>query len=179
MRVVLAKRYAQALFSLGLDDHAYEAYGQELADFWASLKAAGPEGEVLSSPAFPKEVRGGALELVLAKAGLSQIVGDFLRLLHRRGRLGFLGEIVSAYQKLLDEKNGLIRGLLTTASSLDDSQLSALKSVLGTYMGRRVELTVKLDPSIIGGVVAKLGDLVLDGSLKAKLNRLGRLLGTI
>ncbi|MDR1608752.1 MAG: ATP synthase F1 subunit delta [Deltaproteobacteria bacterium] len=178
MRGVLAKRYAQALFSIGLDDQAHEAYGQELAGFWASLKAAGQIGQVLSSQAYPKEVRSQALEAILAQAKLARVVGDFLRLLLLKGRFGFLEAIVQAYQKLLDDKNGLIRGTVTTAGPLDDSQLAALKSALGAYIGRRVEVTVKSDPAIIGGVVAQLGDLVLDGSLRAKLNRLGRLLGT-
>jgi F-type H+-transporting ATPase subunit delta len=113
----------------------------------------------------------------LAQAGLPPLVGDFIRLLHLKGRLGLLGEISQAYQKLLDEKNGLARGVLTVAAPLDDRQLAAIKAALGTFVGREVELTVKEDPALIGGVVARIGDLTVDGSLRTRFDRLSRLLG--
>ncbi|MDR2142292.1 MAG: ATP synthase F1 subunit delta [Deltaproteobacteria bacterium] len=177
MRRALAKRYAQAIFSLGIDESSWEGYGQELADFWASVQGAGPDGEALYSLAYPREIRGQALTAVLAKAALSPTVEKFLRLLSSRGRLSLLGEINAAYQRLGDERKGLIRGVVTSAGPLNDSQLAAIKSALGTFIGHQVELTVKEDPTIIGGLIAKLGDLVVDGSLRTKLDQLGRLLG--
>ncbi|MDR1870985.1 MAG: ATP synthase F1 subunit delta [Deltaproteobacteria bacterium] len=179
MRGVFAKRYAQALFSLGVDDNQAQEYGQEIRDFWASLQGAGADGALLYSPAYPKEARGQALNAVLAKAGLSPLVSDFLRLLHLRGRLGSLGEIGVAYARLLDDAAGLTRGILTVPGPLAESQIEALKSALGTLVGRKVEFKVEEDPAIIGGVVAKLGDLVVDGSLRSRLDRLSALLGTV
>jgi F-type H+-transporting ATPase subunit delta len=177
MRGIIAKRYAQALFSLGEDEGSEAAFGQAVADFAASVKAAGPEGEALSSLAYPKELRGQVLEAVLAKAECPRLVSDFFRLLHARGRLGLLAGIDAAYRKLLDDKAGLVRGEVTVAAPLEPSQLGALKAALSTFTGRHVELTVKEDPAIIGGVVAKLGDLALDGSLKSQFERLSRLIG--
>jgi F-type H+-transporting ATPase subunit delta len=179
MQDLLAKRYARALFSVGLEDGFYKGYGQELSEFWASLKQAGAMGEVLSSLAYPPEVRGRALEAVLAAAKLAPLVQNFLRLLHDRGRFGLLGAITEAYRFLVDEKEGLLRGSLVSAFPLEDRQLAALKSALGTFIGRKVELTVTLDSFLIGGVVAKLGDLVVDGSLRTKLNKMSQSLGVI
>ncbi|MDR0548296.1 MAG: ATP synthase F1 subunit delta [Deltaproteobacteria bacterium] len=177
MRDLLAKRYAKALFSIGEDAGQAESFGQEIAEFWAGLEAAGSDGQFLYSLAYSRETRGRALEAVLAKANFSKIVADFFRLLHERGRLGLLGAIVDSFREFLDEKKGLLRGVLTVAAPLDERQLLAIKAALGTFTGRQVELTVQEDPAIIGGVVAKLGDLVLDGGLKSQLDRLSRLLG--
>ncbi|MDR1084302.1 MAG: ATP synthase F1 subunit delta [Deltaproteobacteria bacterium] len=178
MQDVLAKRYAQALFSIGLEDGFYKGYGEELKDFWESLEDSGPAGDVLSSLAYPKELRNRAVDAVIAAAKLAPMVQNFLRLLHEKGRFNLLGSVAAAYQGLVDRKEGLIRGTLTAASTVDESQLAALKSALSTFIGQSVELSVKEDPGLIGGVVAKLGDLVVDGSLKTKLARMSRLLGT-
>jgi F-type H+-transporting ATPase subunit delta len=118
------------------------------------------------------------LDAILAKAGFSPLVNDFFRLLHLRGRLGLLGEIVTAYDHLMDQRAGITRGTLTVAGPMPESQINALKSALGTLVGRKVELKTVEDQSIIGGVVAKLGDLVVDGSLRSRLDRLSALLGT-
>jgi F-type H+-transporting ATPase subunit delta len=88
--------------------------------------------------------------------------------------LALLPQVLVAYKFLSDEKEGLIRGTLTTASALGQSELSAVKSALGMFMGQQVELTVKVDQSIIGGLVARLGDLVIDGSVRTQLDNLGR-----
>jgi F-type H+-transporting ATPase subunit delta len=178
MRDLLAKRYAKALFSIGEDDGQAEAYGQAIANFAEGLERVGPEGSALYSPAFPKNARAEALEAILAKIDPPKVVGDFIRLLGERGKLGFIYAISASYQKLLDEKEGLIRGVLTVAAPLDEGRLSAIRAALGTFAGKRVELTVKEDPAIIGGVVAKLGDLVVDGSLRTRFDRLSRLLGS-
>ncbi|MDR1395371.1 MAG: F0F1 ATP synthase subunit delta [Deltaproteobacteria bacterium] len=178
MQGILAKRYAQALFDLGQEEGSVRAWGQELQDFSLSL-AGSEEGSILSSLVYPRELRSRILEAVLKAAGLSERVQNFLRLLLERGRLNILGEIAAAYQRLADDKEGLIRGTVTAAEPLDDGQLAALKSVLSTFAGRKVELSVKQDPALIGGVVAKLGDLVIDGSLRSRLNRMSRQLGEI
>ncbi|MDR1308365.1 MAG: ATP synthase F1 subunit delta, partial [Deltaproteobacteria bacterium] len=117
-----------------------------------------------------------ALAGILGKSGFSPAVSNFLRLLHDKGRLGKLADIASAYAQLCDEADGLLRGTLTTAAPLAKRELSAIKGALSTLTGAKVDLEVVLDPSIIGGLVARLGDLVVDSSLRTQLDRAGRLL---
>jgi F-type H+-transporting ATPase subunit delta len=169
---ILVKRYAKALLTLGQEEGQIREYGQELRSFVQLLEEAGESGAALTSPFFPKDQRGQALAAILDKAGLSLTVNNFLNLLHRKGRLSLLAPIVEAYAKLLDEAEGVIRGTLTTATPLSDSQLSAIKGALNTMSGAKVELEVKIDPTIIGGLVARLGDLVVDSSLQTQLRLL-------
>jgi F-type H+-transporting ATPase subunit delta len=176
MSDILSKRYAKALLLLGQEDGNYRQYGQELAEFTKELEQTGEVGQALISPFYPKEKRGQALTAILDQSSLSDIVKNFLRLLHDKGRFNKLSSILDAYSQLCDGADGLIRGTLTTAAPLSESQLSASKGALNTMSGAKVELEVKVDPSIIGGLVARLGDLIVDSSLKTQLERLGRYL---
>ena len=176
MSKILAKRYAKALLSIGLEDGRYHEYGTSLKELDAALAQAGSDAAVLTTPIYPKAVRSSVLEALLAKAGLGDTVSNLLRLLLDRDRLGLLPALAESYQELVDEKDGLVRGVLTTAEGLGQGEISAIEGVLGTMTGRQVRLVVREDPSIIGGLVARLGDLVVDGSLKTRLERIGRLL---
>jgi F-type H+-transporting ATPase subunit delta len=174
MQDILAKRYAKALLSLGRDDGHYREYGTELEGFRQEIDSAGEVGRALISPFYPKPQRGQALAAILDKSDLSPAVANFVKLLHDKGRLNLLGPIADAYSSLKDEAEGIVRGTLTSASPLSESQISLIKGALNTMSGAKVELEVKIDPSIIGGLVAQLGDLVVDSSLRTQLSRLGR-----
>jgi F-type H+-transporting ATPase subunit delta len=178
MSQILARRYAKALFLLGREDGKHRQYGQELNEFLTALDEADQSGQALISPFYPKDQRGQALEAILDQGGLSGVVKNFLKLMHDKGRLGILKAVVAVYSEMCDEAEGLIKGTLTTASPLTDSQLSAIKGALNIMSGLKVELKVVVDPSIIGGLVAKLGDLVVDSSLKTQLAKLGQSLNT-
>jgi F-type H+-transporting ATPase subunit delta len=177
MSDILSKRYAKALLMLGEEEGQRRELGHELEGFHEELKALGEVGQSLVSPFYPKDQRGRALKAILERSGLSDLAKNFLGLLHDKGRLGLLGQILASYAKLSDEADGLIRGSLTTAAPLTDSQLSAIKGALNSMSGAKVELEVKVDPSIIGGLVARLGDLVVDSSLKTQLDKLSQRLG--
>ncbi|MDR2367641.1 MAG: ATP synthase F1 subunit delta [Deltaproteobacteria bacterium] len=174
MHEILAKRYAKALLSLGQEDGKYREYGAELSGFLSDIEATGEAGRALVSPFYPKDQRGKALAAILEKGSLSQLVKNFVNLLHDKGRLDILGPIVQAYSGLCDELEGLVRGTLTSATPLSDSQISAIKGALNAMSGSKVELEVKVDPSIIGGLVARLGDLVVDSSLQTQIKLLGQ-----
>ncbi|MDR1041733.1 MAG: ATP synthase F1 subunit delta [Deltaproteobacteria bacterium] len=172
MDSILATRYARALLSIGEEDGKYKEYGEELARFAEAMDAARPESGVLDSPVYPGELRGRILEAVLAKAGLSQTVGNFARLLYARGRIGILSAAARAYGRLTDEKDGILRGTVFTPSPIGDPDLEALREALRVYLGgSRIELVQASDPSLIAGISVKVGDLVLDGSLKSQLQR--------
>ncbi|MDR1314479.1 MAG: ATP synthase F1 subunit delta [Deltaproteobacteria bacterium] len=173
MDSILATRYARALLSIGEEDGKYKEYGEELSRFAEAMEGARPDSAVLESPVYPGEFRSRILEALLDKAGLSATVSNFARLLYHRGRIGILGEAAKAYGRLTDERDGILRGTVSTPASLGDQDLNALREALRVYLGgSRIELEQATDPSLIAGLSVKVGDLVLDGSLKAQLKRL-------
>jgi F-type H+-transporting ATPase subunit delta len=103
------------------------------------------------------------------------MLANFISLLHDRGRLGLLPSISEAYQALSDQAQGLLRGTLSSAVPLEDRDLASIEEALGIFTGRKVLLSQKLDPSILAGLVARIGDLVVDGSLRTQLARLSAL----
>jgi F-type H+-transporting ATPase subunit delta len=172
MDSILAKRYARALLELGEADGKYQAYGDELWGFAEALREAGPEGRLLFSPVIPIDARKGILGKVLDQCDLSPLVKNFILLLNERGRLPIIRDAAKAYQGLVDEHEGIVRGTVQTAIELDASQLSGIRSALSMYIGKKVELEQRVDPGIIGGLVARLGDLEVDGSVRTQLDRL-------
>jgi F-type H+-transporting ATPase subunit delta len=116
------------------------------------------------------------LNSVLDRAGLAPLASNFVKLLMDNERLGDLPDITEAYIKMVDEHNGVIRATLTAAADLEDEQILAIKDALSNFAGRKVELAVNKDPSIIGGLIAKMGDLSIDGSVRTQINNLARTL---
>lgn len=172
----VVKRYARALLLLGLEDGKFAEYGQDLQALTQALGGAGEEARALLSPFFPKEVRRAMLNRVLDKASLNPLASNFVKLLMDNERLGDLADMAEAYGKMVDEHNGVIRATLTAAADLEDAQVEAIKSALSNFAGRRVELSVSKDPSIIGGLIASMGDLSIDGSVRTQINSLARTL---
>lgn len=172
----IVKRYARALMMLGLEDGKAADYGRDLAEFSQSLAGAGDASRALTSPFFPKAARQAMLSRVLEKAQLNPLTSNFVKLLMDNDRLGDLADIAEAYKNMEDVHNGVIRAALTAASDLDDGQIAAIREALGKFAGRRVELNVRKDPSIIGGLIAKMGDLSIDGSVRTQINKLARAL---
>ncbi len=170
--LVVAKRYAKALLEIGREDGKYEQYGRELADM-ASLFVEAPDlPTALGNPGFPFDGRRSLLAAILQKAGLSPIVSNFFRLLMDRGRIGEVPGIHAVYQRLLDEVKGITRAEVSSAQALSQAQIEQLAATLKKVAGREVKLEVKEDSSLIGGVVSRIGDLVLDGSVKTQLANL-------
>ena len=168
----VVNRYARALLNLGLADGQYDRYGQELKGLAEALTAVGEEAKTLISPSYPAGVRWKMLDLILDRAALPPLVSNFVRLLMDKGHLGRLGEMAVTYNALADVEKGLIRARLTSAFSLSETEIEEIKTSLSHFSGRQVVLTVEQDPGLIGGVVARLGDLVIDGSVRTQLGRL-------
>ena len=168
----LVNRYARALLGLGLADGQYEGYGRELKELAEALASLGEEAKALVSPGYPSGVRARMLDLILARAALSPMVTNFIQLLMDKGHLARLGEMAATYNALVDAEKGLVRARLTSASSLSELEIEAVRTSLSRFSGRQVELTVDQDPGLIGGVVARLDDLIIDGSVRTQLGRL-------
>ncbi len=172
----VVKRYARALLLLGLEDGKFADYGRDLEELSRALAGTGEEGKALLSPFFPKKARREMLNRVLDRAGLAALSSNFVKLLMDNDRLGDLPDIAEAYKAMVDERNGVIRATLTSAADLEDGQIEAIKDALSNFAGRKVELTVAKDQSIIGGLIARMGDLTIDGSVRTQMNNLARLL---
>ncbi len=175
----VVKRYARALLLLGLEDGRMADYGRDLTEFSQALAGAGEEARALISPFFPKATRQAMLTRLLDKASLSPLASNFVKLLMDNDRLGDLSDIASAYKKMADEHNGVIEATLTSASDMDGGQVEAIREALSKFAGKKVELKLARDPSIIGGLIARVGDLVIDGSVRTQIHKLAQTLDNI
>jgi F-type H+-transporting ATPase subunit delta len=167
----MAGRYAQALFSLAQEQKATDAVGADLARFRKMLDESADLSRLVRSPAFSAEQQEKALGAVLDKAGVSGLAGNFLRLLAQKRRLFAVEDMIEGFSRLSDAAKGVARARITVAQPLSDDQKTALADALRSITGgKSVDMSVKVDPSIVGGLVAQLGSRMYDGSLKTKLN---------
>ena len=168
----IARRYAKALLLIGAEDGRVEDYGTELSSF-VKLLSANPElANAVENPIYESAGRKQVLAGVLEKAGYSQPVKAFLSLLFDKGRIGNVAAISEVYDTLADEEKGVARASLITAADLSDEAVEKIKASLSKRTGKTVILTVEKDPELIGGVIARIGDLVLDGSVRTQLQNM-------
>ena len=165
----ISRRYAKALLSLGTEDGHYEAYGENLREFRGFCAANKEFFQVISNPQFSVEDRKGVLKVVLGKSPFSGVVKNFLMLLLDKNRIGAVEEITGFYSRLTDEISNITRANIITAKPLKHEALGKLENTLIGLTSKDVRIEVQEDASLIGGVVVKIGDLVLDGSVKAQL----------
>lgn len=170
----LSRRYAQALLLVGLKHGKFEEYGRELATLSEAMR---PSLATLNSPALSADRRRGALDAIIQQAAPAAAVGNFLRILVERRRLGALPDIVESYRRLADEAAGKLHGRVTSAAPLDEATLGQLRAKLTKRLGKSVSLETAVDPDLIGGVKTQVGSLVIDGSLAGQLRRFEALAG--
>ena len=168
----VSRRYARALLSLGKEDGNYLKYGEELKAFSELLKRETQAQYILHSPIYDFSSRSKLLKVILEKAGFSPTVNHFIQLLMIKGRIRYVEDISVYYGQLTDELSNIKRALVTAAIPLSDDIVQRIQSALKEVVQKKVVVTVKQDPSIIGGIVAQVGDLTLDGSLRTQLKSL-------
>lgn len=167
--LVIARRYAKALMLIGKEDGKSENYRIELSGL-AELFDQGHElGQTICNPLYDAEGRRKVLEVVIGKLNLSKIMRSFMLLLFEKGRIRFLTDINDFYQKLADELKGIARASVISATELSSDAVEKIRDSLSRMTGKEVKLEVEKDTSLIGGIVTKIGDLVLDGSIKTQL----------
>ncbi|MFZ5774102.1 MAG: F0F1 ATP synthase subunit delta [Thermodesulfobacteriota bacterium] len=170
--VVLAKRYAKALFAVGKEDGAFDEYAKGLATM-AELYATTPEVvDALTNPLYPVEVREKVMDHLVASMGAGQVMGNFLKLLVQKKRADILPDIAVVFQAMVDADRNMCQGTVISAMELSPELNEKVKATLEKITGKQIVLTAQVDPSIIGGIVAKVGDLVLDGSIRSQLTGL-------
>ncbi|RLB19764.1 MAG: ATP synthase F1 subunit delta [Deltaproteobacteria bacterium] len=168
----ISRRYAKALFGIGREDGNYEAYGKCLEEFSRFCNENETFYRVISSKIFSTEERKNVLEAVLAKSDFPDVVKNFLRVLLDKDRIAAIADITDYYRKLTDEVSNITRARIITARPLKEDALEKLKQGLERLTGKMVIPQVSEDGSLIGGVVVQIGDMVLDGSVKAQLEGL-------
>ena len=168
-QTILAKRYAKAIFTIGQEQGNYDEYHEVLQGL-ANLFTETPEfSDALTNPLYPMEVKEKMMTDIVASMGVDTVMGNFLNLLVQKKRAEILPEIADAYKTMVDEAKNISHGNVISAVELSDELKTNIQTVLEKLTGKKVELSTSVDPSIIGGMVAKVGDLVLDGSIKTQL----------
>lgn len=163
-------RYATALFELARDEKNVDAVKADLDRFSALLNESADLKRLVRSPVFTADEQGKALSAVLAKAGIGGTTAKFLQILTANRRLFAVADVIRAFRALVAKFKGEATADVTVAEQLNDKNLDALKSALKSVTGKDVALNVTVDPSIIGGLVVKLGSRMVDSSLRTKLN---------
>ncbi len=163
-------RYATALFELARDQKSVDSVKADLDKFTALLNDSPDLLRLVRSPVFTADSQAKALDAVLAKAGISGIAANFLKVLTKNRRLFAVADVIRAFRALVAQFKGEATAEVTVAEPLSDANLDALKAALKSVSGKDVDLNVKVDPSIIGGLVVKLGSRMVDSSLRTKLN---------
>ena len=163
-------RYATALFELARDEKSIDAVKADLDRFDAMLADSADLQRLVRSPVFSADAQAKALAAVLEKAAITGIAANFLRVLTVNRRLFAVRQVIGAFRALVAKFRGEATADVTVAEALSDKNLDALKTALKSVTGKDVALNVKVDPSIIGGLVVKLGSRMVDSSLRTKLN---------
>ena len=163
-------RYATALFELARDERCIDTVKADLDGFEVMLTENPDLMRLVRSPVFSAEEQLRALTAVLGRAGISSVSANFLKVLTANRRLFAVADVIRAFTALVAKFRGEATADVTVAESLSDRNLDALKTALKSVTGKDVSLNVKVDPSIIGGLVVKLGSRMVDSSLRTKLN---------
>lgn len=174
-----AVRYAKALFSLALDDRRVKEVREEVESLARLFAEQEDLRHALLTPLHPADQRKAALRAVGAQLSLSPLLQNFGAYLIDQRRLIDYATIAEEYGRLADEEQGLLTAQIIAASELDERRRDRLRRALSERTGREVRIEVSVDPSLLGGAIAKVGDLVFDGSIRTQLQQLrGNLLGS-
>ena len=169
---IVGKRYARALMQLAVDANAVDRIGSDLRDFanaWAQNRDL---RSVFENPTVSQIARSTILKELAQSGGMHQHTRDLLLLLADRQRLSHVGEVADAYDGMAEARSGKLRAEVTSATPLPAAYYAELENVLQAATGKNVVLVHKVDPTLVGGVVTKVGDRVFDGSLKSRLTEL-------
>ena len=174
IRASLAGRYASALFELAREQRQIESVGQSLDALGQALLDSKDFAELVASPLVSREEAGKAFAALAPQLGLDPITSNFIGVLARNGRKAELGKVIRAFRRLAAEHRGETSADVVTARPLNDDQLADLRQQLRARAGRDVNVDATVDPSILGGIVVKLGSQQIDASIRTKLNRLAQ-----
>ena len=162
-------RYALALFELAQESKKVAAVGKDLDQFSALVDKSDDLMRMVKSPVFSAEDQLSAISSILAKAKISGIAANFIKLAAQNRRLSAILDMVKAYRALVAQDKGEITAEVTSAEKLNTAQITKIKSSLKAAVGQDVQLVTTIDPDILGGLIVKVGSRMVDNSLRTKL----------
>lgn len=169
---ILANRYAKALFSVAQEENAFDDYAKSLNEVAAAMTTYPEVRDGLANVMYPVDVRSKVMAHIAEAQGATQVIKNFLDLVVQKKRAAFLPEIAEAFQALIDTQRNICQGTVVTAMPLSAELNDKVQATLEKITGKKVVMTTKVDPSILGGIIAKVGDLVMDGSIRSQLQGL-------
>ena len=173
IRDIIAKRYAKAFFAFASEHEVLDQSTQEVRGFAALLADHENLSDVLNNPVYETDERKKVLNAVMAKTGISDGVKRFLSILVEKNKMKYLASIVSYLDLMVDAAEGRLHVDVVSATPLDDETAGRLRQKLAELTSKDVQLSVKVDESLIGGLVTRFAGMVYDGSIRTQLNNLG------
>ena len=165
----VAGRYASALLDTANEDNQLTAVERDIDAISQMIDDSEDMRRLVRSPVFSAEDQAKAIESVLSKAGAQPLTLNFFKLLVRNRRLFAVQDIIRAFKALAADARGEVRAEVASAIALNDAQLNDLRTTLKASVGKDVMLETKVDPSLLGGLVVKIGSRMVDSSLKTKI----------
>jgi F-type H+-transporting ATPase subunit delta len=170
----LAGRYATALFDLAAEMRALDVVADDLARLKALVDGSADLARLVRSPVYTRDEQAGAMDAILRRLGVNTLTKHFIALLASKRRLFALSDIIAAFQTLLANRRGELHAEVTSARPLKSSQVTMLAGTLKDALKREIRLAQRVDPTLLGGLVVKVGSRQIDSSIKSKLVRLER-----
>lgn len=168
----MAGRYASALFDLAKDASKIKDVEADLTKFKALLDESEDLRRMVRSPVISTEDQARAVDAILAKAGIGGLAANFFKLITKNRRLFAVADIIKGFSALAAKERGEVTAEVASAVALNDAQITELKAALKASVGKDVTLATRVDPSLLGGLVVKVGSRMIDSSLKTKLQNL-------
>lgn len=168
----VAERYATALFELASEERSVETVSRNFAELKALLSESPELARLVKAPVFSTEQQKLGMDAVLRRMEAAPLTVRFVLTLAAKRRLSTLNQIIDAYERLIAEQKGEINAEVSAAQPLNDTEIQELKRVLKEKLGREARLSTRLDPSLLGGLVVKVGSRMIDSSLRTKLEGL-------
>lgn len=172
MMASMAGRYAAALFDLAKEERQLLQVEADLKVFQAMLDESEDLRRLVRSPVISAEDQAKALGAVLARAGLSGLTTNFFKLIARNRRVFAAADMMRNFRALLARERGEVSADVASAHPLTPGQLTALKDTLRVQVGKDVQVNTRVDPTLLGGLIVKVGSKMIDSSLRTKLNNL-------
>jgi len=168
----LAVRYANAVFELAQDQKAVDAVSNDLGSLRRALESSPDLARLVRSPVFSAEDQAKALKAILEQMSAHPLSIKFVLLLAQKRRLFALNQIIAAYERLLARSRGETEAEVTSARHLKDDEIAELKAMLKARLGKEPRLQSRIDPTLLGGLIVKVGSRMIDSSLRTKLDGL-------
>jgi F-type H+-transporting ATPase subunit delta len=169
---IIARRYAKALIDLGTETGQLDALVREISNVAEVVEPSAELRDVRDNPQIPAPARKAVFLEVAQRVGAGQLTRNTIALLADNGRLRFLGSIAKALRDEADRRAGVVRATVSSAAPLSDVYVQKLTQALEARYQKKVVVQREVDPKLLAGVVTRIGDTIIDGSLRARLNEL-------